>query len=331
MTRSRNTHGWISLAGLSITLFAGLAMGQTGKPTTAVVTEQPIADSVRPERATLLKLQRRISLKVDKTRLEDVITFIHDTTQADIEPVWTGDNTVGLDKEKPITLSIDNQPALYVLEAVLEKAKVDFQENAWQMSSIGTIEIGPKDVLNKSRRVVMYDINDLLHVIPRYTDVPQIDLNTVLQSNQGGGGGSPFTGDNAANNAQNTAIDREARIKKIIELITSIVEPNQWVDNGGEAATVREFNGVLVINAPDYIHRQINGYPYWPNTTAKLVGTDKKRRYVTLDMDTGQSTIDQIRQVPQGAVVGGQVVGAPSVPTGPKTTGQGQPAGGGKP
>ncbi len=314
---ARASYIMIGCAGLVLSVSGTAALAQT-----PAQGEAQVIESIRPERATLLKLQRRISLKVDKTRLEDVVTFIKETTQADIEPIWTGDNTVGLDKEKLITLNIDNQPALYVLEAVLEKAKVDFQENAWQMSSLGTIEIGPKDVLNKSRRVVMYDINDLLHVIPRYADVPQIDLNTVLQSNQGGGGGSPFTGDDTNNN-QNTGPDREARVRRVIDLITSIVEPNQWTDNGGEAASVREFNGVLIINAPDYIHRQINGYPYWPSTTTKLVSGEKKRRYVTLDMDTGQSVIDQIRRVPQGAVVGGQVVGAPSVPAGPKPSGQG--------
>ncbi|MBY0310973.1 MAG: hypothetical protein K2W85_02785 [Phycisphaerales bacterium] len=327
MARRTMTQGWIVLAGLAASISTGSAWAQSAQPKSTTVSEQPVVESTSPERATLLKLQRRISLKVDKTRLEDVITFIRDTTQADIEAIWTGDNTVGLDKEKLITLNINNQPALYVLEAVLEKAKVDFQENAWQMSSIGTIEIGPKEVLNKSRRVVMYDINDLLHVIPRYAEVPQIDLNTVLQSNQGGGGGSPFTGDNTNNN-QNTGPDREARIRRIIDLLTSIVEPDQWADNGGEAATIREFNGVLIIKAPDYIHRQINGYPYWPSTTTKLVSGEKKRRYVTLDMDTGQATIDQIRSVPQGAVVGGQVVGAPAVPAGPKNGGQNS---GGKP
>ena len=148
---------------------------------------QTVADraaQISPERATLLRMNRRISLKVEDTRLEDVIKFIQDVTQADIEPIWTTDNSLGagLDKEKKITLNIQNQAALYVMEAVLDKAKSDFAENTWQMNASGAMQVGPKDVLNKSKRIVIYDINDMLMIIPRYAEVPQIDLNNVLQS-----------------------------------------------------------------------------------------------------------------------------------------------------
>lgn len=278
------------------------------------ISAQPAVEtsSIRPERATLLKMQRKITVKFEDNRLEDVMKFFKDVTQADIEAIWTDNNVNSLDKEKKITLSMTNQPALYVLEAVLEKARVDFGENAWQMDSAGTLVVGSKEALNKSRRIVMYDINDLLHVIPRYNQVPQIDLNSVLQGGQGGGGQSPFSGDDTNTN-QNTGPDREERAKKIIDLIIQLVEPNQWVDNGGEAATIRFFNGVLIVNAPDYVHRQLNGYPYWPSTTTRIASTGQ-RRWVTLNMDTGNSQIDGIRQTPVTAVVNGQPVSSAPQP-----------------
>ncbi|MGH2886963.1 MAG: hypothetical protein ACRDPA_30445, partial [Solirubrobacteraceae bacterium] len=197
--------------------------------------------------------------------------------------------------------------ALYILEAVLEKARNDFAENSLQMTAQGSIQIGPKDALNKYKRVVIYDINDLLLIIPRYTDVPQIDLNSVLQSNQGGGGGqSPFNNANNNNSPLDNQMVRDDRAKKIMDLITSLVEQPQWTDHGGEGASMHLFNGTLIINAPDYIHRQINGYPYWPSTTTRVASRGgKPARYVTLNMDTGISTIRQIRNVPVTATVGG--------------------------
>ena len=43
---------------------------------------------------------------------------------------------------------------------------------------------------------------------------------------------------------------------------TSTVEPDAWEDAGGSAASVRYYQGVLMVRAPDYIHRQIGGYPF---------------------------------------------------------------------
>ena len=40
------------------------------------------------------------------------------------------------------------------------------------------------------------------------------------------------------------------------------MEPDAWDINGGEYATIRYYQGTLIIRAPDYIHRQIGGYPF---------------------------------------------------------------------
>ncbi len=306
MSGTRIAMGVLAAAGMGFgTASIVRAQAPVAQPSAAPSTQ--VIVSVSPEKATLLKMSRRTSLKVEETRLEDVIKFLQDVTQADIEPIWQGDTSgAGLDKDKKITLKIDNQPALYVLEAVLEKARGDFagSENAWQMSSSGAIQVGPKEALNKTKRVVIYDINDLLMIIPRYTDVPQIDLNSVLQSNMGGGGQSPFQNGNTQNNPLDNQMVRDDRAKKIMDLITSLVEQPQWTDNGGEGASMHLFNGTLIVNAPDYIHRQINGYPYWPSTTTR-VASKGGHRYVTLNMDTGISKVKGIRNVPVTATVGG--------------------------
>ncbi len=300
--RTRLLVSVVSIAGI-----AGAAMAQspgTAKPAAAADTQaqstaqRPVAN---PKRDTLTKMQRKLTIEFADSRLEDVITFIKEVTGAEIEPVWTSGNTIGLDKDKRITLSVKNQSALFALEKILEKAQDDFQQNTWQLSEYGAMEVGPKDALNKTRRVEIYDINDLLHVIPRYTEVPTLDLQSVLQQGQGGGQ-SPFQDAEANEEPTRT---RAERTQDVIDLLVSLVESDQWVDNGGEAATIRAWNGQLIVRAPDYIHRQINGYPFWPSHTATQV---KGRRYVSLDMDAGIGKIDGFREHPVTGVVNGTPV-----------------------
>ena len=93
-----------------------------------------------------------------------------------------------------------------------------------------------------------------------------------------------------------------------------------------EGGTIRYYNGSLLVNAPDYMHRQIAGYPYWPSYTSRVV---KGRRYVSLNMDTSIGTVDGFARQPVTAVVGGRPVssdpGGSTAPA-PKPSGHNGPA-----
>ncbi len=244
------------------------------------------AHVVALKRQTLMRLMKPVTVTLENHRLEDVVQFIRDVTQADIEPIWIDEkHDVGLDPDETVTLKVKNATALQLLEMVLEKVSdgSDFDGATWQFTKYGGFEFGPKERLNAHRRVEMYDINDLLMDVPDYDNAPQFDLNTVFQAGGrtgggGGGGQSPFQ--DRGTDVQRR--DREEKVQDITDLIMSTVEPEQWVDNGGEAATMREIRGALFVNAPDYIHRQINGYPWWPSRY-QHAGMKNGRRYVSLD------------------------------------------------
>ncbi len=301
---------------LTLALVAGLAivpasLGQSSPSgagaTTGAGSAAPIRSTGDARRDTLLRMtNKRMSLEVTEARLEDVLTFIKETTQADLEFVWQGDgDAAGLDKERKITLNVKNRSALSILETVLDKAKTDLgSANTWQMTPHGSMQVGPKEALNQDRRLETYDINDLLSIIPTYADVPEIDLNSVLQQSQGGGGGqSPFREEGSQREPLRS---REDRAKDIMDIIIANVEPDQWADNGGDAATIRHYNGTLIVNAPDYVHRQVAGYPYWPSYTTRTASNG--RRYLTLNADTGAAKIDGFGSEEASAVVGGRPV-----------------------
>lgn len=288
---------------------AGAAAAQNAPaPGSTTTTQQRILSRI-PQRDTLLRLTRPITLDVQDQRLEDVIAFIETVTGADIEPMWlSADNPEGLDPDAQVTLTLSELPALTVIERVLSSVQDDFGGgNTWQMSEdTGAIQIGPKVRLNRYKRTEMYDINDLLMEMPDYDEVPDIDLQNVLQGGQGGQGGqSPFRDDQTNEREPRLTLDERAR--EIEDLITELVQPEQWQRNGGEGAVMKHYRGVLIVRGADYIHREINGYKYWP-AGVRVSRAANGSRWVSLNMDTGVSTIDGFAQQPVSAVVGGEVI-----------------------
>ncbi len=282
-------------AGLALT--PGVAVAQFGEES---------VETLRLKRQTLMRMMKPVTVDLQDHRLEDVAQFIADVTQADITPLWIDDRNIsGLDPDTTVTLSVKNVTALDFLEMVLDKIGTDVSigEGAtWQFTKYGGFEFGPKELLNKRRRVEIYDINDMLMDVPDYDNAPEFDLNTVFQQGgqqgAGGGGQSPFQD-------QGTDVDRrtyQEKVDDVTDLLTLTVEPEQWLDNGGEAATIRELRGNLFINAPDYIHRQIAGYSWWPSRQQSVKYVND-RRYVSLDgtydfAETGLDTAIDIDAVP---------------------------------
>lgn len=287
---------------------AGVALAQAdagGNGSVVVTTGDPRRD-------TLMKLMRPITIDLTDNRLEDVISFVKDFSGAPLEPLWTDDrNPEGLDKDKLITVRVNNVTVLALLERVLQQASDgDVDEHSWQLTDAGECQLGPKARLNKFRRVEIYDINDLLLEVPEYPDVPTIDLQSVLQQSGGGGGGggggqSPFR-DNQGQEDMNRR-ERQERAQDIIDILIEIVEPNQWIDGGGTGGSIRYWQGTIIVNAPDYMHRQINGYTFWPRRLTN-VGTMNGRRYVSLGVDTGVSRVDGFQAQEISAVVGGRII-----------------------
>jgi hypothetical protein len=298
------------LTALALSTLAGLpAAAQQGAVTDMGAVRRTTGD---PRRDTLLKLTRPITVDFQDKRLEDIVAFIQTSSGAEIEALWVDDqHTDGLDKEKLVSVRVDNATFLQLIEKVLERARSDVGgENSWQMSETGAFQMGPKVRLNQYKRVEIYDINDLLMELPNYTDVPRIDLQQALQSSGGGGGGggsaqSPFREE--GNDRQQQLRERKERADELTQLLQQLVEPDQWVDNGGSGGSMRYYNGTLIVNAPDYMHRGLNGYQYWPSraTTRTMV---EGRRYVSLTGDAGLSRVNGFAQQPVSAVVGGQII-----------------------
>jgi hypothetical protein len=273
------------------------ALAQPSSTTPALQASGAVRDT-NPSRATMLRLtNQRFTIEFAEKRLEEVVTFIKDATGADLEPLWIDDrNSGGLDKDKTISLKLENRTALEAIERILERAADRPGETTWQMSESGALQLGTKERLNQSKRLVVYDLRDLLFEVPDFTDAPTIDLQQALQNaGRGGGGGqSPFNNAQNDNNRGLRMENRAAQAERIMQLVRDLVETEQWTENGGTGGSMQYYQGSVLITAADYMHRGINGYPWWPSTATRVAQSDG-RRSVTLAGDTESRSTEPAR------------------------------------
>lgn len=203
-----------------------------------------------------------LTAEFNNTELRDVMQFLKDSTGINMTIKWlTGLSSTGLNPELPVTMSIDHQPALDVLERILDSSSLDGEEFSWQLHH-GILEIGPKEWLGrKSAQLIRtYDIENLIFEIPDFDNAPTLDLG----NSGGGGGGLGGGGGGGENPGSLSPTDEEERIEKLIQIIVDFVEPTAWNRNGGSWASIREYRGSLIIRAPDFVQRQLEGYPFEP-------------------------------------------------------------------
>jgi len=246
----------LTLTGLATT--GAVAQRDFAAPQTAGAGSR-VSAPVDPRTEAVARLCKKVTLDLSDSRLEDVFTFIADASGARLEPLWLDDRTAdGLDPDALITLGAKDSALLSLLERILDRSTDGFTEATWQMTDEGVVQIGPKSRLNKFAEMRTYDVQDLLWVVPDFRDVPDLDLGSIVQ----GGGGSSQTDIEVEDPGLPSLAERVAQLR---DVITANIEPDQWIDNGGDGASIRYYNGVFLVRAPEYIQRQIDGASYWPD------------------------------------------------------------------
>ena len=256
----------LTSAGLPCVALSTVAISNTAAIAQST-TSSDDAESRKTKRDLLIKLSKPITLDVEDQPIADLFQFLSDVTEAEIEPIYINDDISvdGIDPETEITIKVSEVPALIVLERLLQRAQRSEgtgQEYTWQFSEFDSIECGPKSELNRNQRVELYDVSDLLYLVPDFDNAPDFDLQSAVQAAGGGGGGgqSPFSGGSQDVDPVNVA----DRAQALEDLITTTVEPDQWAALGGDGGAITFYNRSFIITAPDYIHRQIAGYDFWP-------------------------------------------------------------------
>lgn len=203
--------------------------------------------------------EKRIPVDFTDNNLEDVLTFIANVGNLQMDIDWPSLEDIGVARETPVSLKLTNVPLETVLDRVLEKASESDLLAGWAVTD-GVLTIASDEVLRRNTVLEIYDIRDLLIEIPDYDNAPDFDLNTVFQlggqtGGGGGGGQSPFQDQGT----DITRRDRQEMVDDLVEVIQENVDRDGWVDFGGETGTIKELNGNLIIVNTPKNHRAITG------------------------------------------------------------------------
>jgi uncharacterized membrane protein YgcG len=230
----------------------------------------------RPSTQQLLNRQLE-SVNFDQTPAREALERWSERTGVDLVINWNALDQAGFSPDTPITVRLNYAPAGDVLELMLDQIGGGTQQFGGQNNELIAqatpwyVEVISKQQANRRTVLRMYDVRDLLMEIPNFTNAPAFDLRSALQSggtgDNGGGddfgggggddGGGLFGEDEDEEEEEQAGQTRQERAEELEDLIRSTIEPDIWRENGGQFASIRYFRGMLVVNAPQYVHQQI--------------------------------------------------------------------------
>ncbi len=258
-------------------------------------------------------LYGKVSFDFNETPARDAFEYLQTAMGVPLVVRYDSDRnaTSGIDPDAPVTMNASQMQALEAIKLILQQVE-DLDPCTWQLRD-GYIEIGTKERLSApaARELKIYPIRDLLFEPPYFDNAPDFNLNSSIQQGGtqgggGGGGGGGFGGGGGGGGSGGGGggifgdpgddperKSTEEKVQELIDIILESVEPDAWVDNGGDAATIRFYQDVLIIRAPDFMQRQIGGYDFAPRPPRKTISS----RYV--DLTTSVGIAENVRFRPQ--------------------------------
>jgi len=198
--------------------------------------------------------------------LKDAIDFLRDVSGSNIHVNWKAIEAAGITPDTAINIKLRQVLLQKVLGLLLSEASGG-TELAFYIDD-GVIEITTKEIADNTMYTVLYPVQDLLVVPPMFIEPPQFDLSYAASRGQSGGSGSRGSSGGGSqslianganwNQQQNQPPVKDAKANALIDLIVATISPNSWVPNGGKA-TVRFFDGYLIVTAPRSVHEMIGG------------------------------------------------------------------------
>lgn len=250
---------------------AGVSLAQT--PGQLIQRRAAALRGARGPNTVQLLNQRIPEVSFSEAPLEQVIGWLGEFTNFNVIVRWENLEEMGIDRDRPISLTVRNLRLTQVLWMILNEAAGTDIRLAYRASG-NLLIISTEDDLGREMITRVYDISDLLVVVPRFTNAPVLDpgqaLQQVAQAAQAGGGGFGGGGGGGAGGGQlfqggqqqqqeDNTQGGEQLIQQIIQLITQTVEPDSWAENGGRG-TIVSFNRLLVVHNTPLVHQQIGGY-----------------------------------------------------------------------
>lgn len=218
---------------------AGLLGVGAGRATAADVSARQALNRILPE------------LRFDSITLADSIDFLRDVSGVNIHVNWRALEEIGVGRDTTVNVRLRAVSLRKILNLVLSEAGSGNLLTYYIDDNV--IEVTTRELADRQMITRIYPVDDLIMEIPDFV-APDFSIN---QSSGGGGSSSPISN---TSNSDRTVTTRAERVQALIDTIQSIIQPEIWNVNGGQAA-IRFWNGSLIVTAPRSVHEALGMAP----------------------------------------------------------------------
>lgn len=220
------------VCGCIVAVIGSLAVAAPPKP------KRPAAPPADVDRIVSKLAARVAEVRFDARPLDAVFAWVEKQLGANVWVRWKVLEEVGIRRDTPITLHARDVRLSYALWMILKEASSDVElrygliENILIISTTADLR---SDVVTQ-----VYDVRPLLAIHPTFGRPPKVRL----------GGDGRTTIETPEEEPPAPAGDARSsdQAEQLLELIRRTVEPDVWVENGGDAA-LEYFRGRLVVRA----------------------------------------------------------------------------------
>ncbi|MBL8879412.1 MAG: hypothetical protein JNG88_09865 [Phycisphaerales bacterium] len=221
-----------------------------------VVSSSDSAPSAPRPDATLRLLNTRIpEIDFRETPLGSALEVITAFFDGNVVIRWQELSSAGIADDKPISMRLRNCTLSYALWLVLSEAGGADALLAYRASA-NTLLISTDADLGREMITKVYDVSDLLISARRFSNAPRLDTSAI---SSGGSGAGASALQPVEDNASDAAPADQTRVAELAELIRNTVEPDSWVENGGQGR-IAVWQNSLVIHNKLAVHQAIAGY-----------------------------------------------------------------------
>jgi len=193
-------------------------------------------------------------LAFDRTPLGDVIAYFRGISRLNLHVNWRSLELIGITRETPVTLHVSNVTlgrALTLVTDQLSPSRSKLDRVYWVVDG-GVVTIATGSSLNTRLRTRIYDVADLLLVVPNFKG-PRISLDDTDRSNSGNSSDTGFNrslfddeDENDENDEDSIAEQRQKVRKELVAIIKDVIGEDMWQPVG--KGSIRLFGKRLIIS-----------------------------------------------------------------------------------
>lgn len=264
----RNLVGILLACACALSTAAQTAPSDPPAPRKAPPKTEPARKARRPLSPALLLRLPVSKVEFHGEPLDSVLDQLADATGINFYVRWSALEVLGIERDTPISLKLENVSFATVLRLVLQEAGGPDAQTAFKADG-ELLTISSQEDLARDMPVRVYDVRDLLMKIPMQVGVAFGREHEIPISNGRNGlvtevirSGSRFsTSDYGQNNARQedrNNDEADETMQKLIDVITTTVEPDSWSVNGGPGSII-PWRGRLVVRNSIPVHQQLDG------------------------------------------------------------------------